>query len=82
MRRSRSSSGSDAACRKAEGHSRATKANAYLSTHNALAAKKSRALTREIAEQAVADAKGVKSYAAAALGISRQALYRLLDGTK
>jgi integrase len=62
----------------AAGHSRATKANAYLSTHNALAAKKSRALTREIAEQAVIDAKGVKSHAATALGISRQALYRLL----
>ena len=62
----------------AAGHSRATKANAYLSTHNAQAAKKSRALTRKIAEQAVVVAKGVKSHAAAALGISRQALYRLL----
>ncbi|MFM0027478.1 integrase domain-containing protein [Paraburkholderia madseniana] len=63
----------------AAGHSRATKANAYLSTHNAQAEKKNRAVTREIAEQAVLKANGVKSHAAAALGISRQALYRLLD---
>ncbi|MFM0144985.1 integrase domain-containing protein [Paraburkholderia sp. RL18-085-BIA-A] len=63
----------------AAGHSRRTKANAYLSTHNALAAKKKRTLTREMAERAIEDAKGVKSQAAVALGISRQALYRLLD---
>jgi integrase len=63
----------------AAGHSRRTKANAYLSTHNALAAKKTRKMTREMAVQAVDEAKGVKSQAAAALGISRQALYRLLE---
>jgi integrase len=66
----------------AAGHSRATKANAYLSTHNAMAEKKNRSLTREMAEQAVANANGVKSHAAEALGISRQALYRLLETTK
>ncbi|CAD6559237.1 integrase domain-containing protein [Paraburkholderia sabiae] len=63
----------------AAGHSRRTKANAYLSTHNALAATKTRKMTREMAEKAVDDAKGIKSQAAAALGISRQALYRLLE---
>ncbi|OUL87825.1 integrase domain-containing protein [Paraburkholderia hospita] len=65
----------------AAGHSRRTKANAYLSTHTAQSAEKSRTLTREIAERAVDDASGVKSRAAAALGISRQALYRLLERT-
>jgi integrase len=66
----------------AAGHSRRTKANAYLSTHNALAAGKRRTLTREMAEQAVEEAKGIKSHAAAALGISRQTLYRLLEAPK
>lgn len=63
----------------AAGHSRATKANAYLSTYNAQAEKKNRAVTPEIARLAVASANGVKSHAAAALGISRQALYRRLS---
>jgi integrase len=63
----------------AAGHSRATKANAYLSTHAALAVKKTSSLTREMALEAVATAGGVKSRAAAAMGISRQALYRLLE---
>lgn len=63
----------------AAGHSRATKANAYLSTHNALAARKNRSLTREMALEAVAKAGGIKSHAATAMGISRQALYRLLE---
>jgi integrase len=63
----------------AAGHSRATKANAYLSTHAALAAKKTRSLTREMALEAITTAGGVKSRAAAAMGISRQALYRLLE---
>lgn len=63
----------------AAGHSRATKANAYLSTHAALAAKKTSSLTKEMALEAVATAGGVKSRAAAAMGISRQALYRLLE---
>lgn len=63
----------------AAGHSRATKANAYLSTYNAQAGKKNSGVTPEMAEAAVAKANGVKSHAAATLGISRQALYRLLS---
>lgn len=63
----------------AAGHSRATKANAYLSTYNAQAGKKNSGVTPEMAEAAVAKANGIKSHAAAALGISRQALYRLLS---
>lgn len=63
----------------AAGHSRATKANAYLSTYTAQQRKKSSAITRAQAKQAVLDARGIKSYAAATLGISRQALYRLLE---
>jgi integrase len=65
----------------AAGHSRATKANAYLSTYTVQRAKKSSAVTREQAQQAVLHANGVKSYAAANLGISRQALYRILAST-
>jgi DNA-binding NtrC family response regulator len=61
----------------AAGNTRATKANAYLSTHAAVAAKK-RSLTREMEKEAIAEAGGNKSRAAAALGVSRQALYRLL----
>lgn len=63
----------------AAGHSRATKANAYLSTHNAQARKKNSTVTRDMAAAAIVEAKGVKSHAAAALGISRPALYRLLE---
>jgi DNA-binding NtrC family response regulator len=44
-----------------------------------LAVKKTSSLTREMALEAVATAGGVKSRAAAAMGISRQALYRLLE---
>ena len=62
----------------AAGHSRATKANAYLSTHNALAAKRNRSLNPDAVREAIATAGGNKSRAAAALGVSRQALYRLL----
>jgi len=65
----------------AAGHSRATKANAYLSTHATQQAKVVNAVSREQAQQAILDAKGVKSYAAASLGISRQALYRILAST-
>ena len=63
----------------AAGHSRATKANAYLSTHAAMDARKKRSITREMAVEALAQAGGIKSRAAAALGVSRQALYRLLE---
>jgi integrase/predicted DNA-binding protein (UPF0251 family) len=63
----------------AAGRSRASKANAYLTTHEAAALKRARALTQEVVEQALVDARGVKSRAAAKLGISRQSLYRLLE---
>lgn len=63
----------------AAGHSRATKANAYLSTHAAMDARKKPSVTREMAIEAIAQAGGIKSRAAAALGVSRQALYRLLE---
>ena len=62
----------------AAGHSRKEKANAYLSTHSAIAARSRPVVTREMAVAAVAAANGVKLKAAEALGISRPALYRLL----
>lgn len=62
----------------AAGHSRQTKANAYLSTYSVQAAAARPTLTPEAASQAVMDADGVKAKAAQALGITRQALYRLL----
>jgi Integrase/Phage integrase, N-terminal/Bacterial regulatory protein, Fis family len=68
----------------AAGHSRKTKANAYLSTFVA----KDRLERRlkplpklDDAQKALSDANGNKSHAATALGISRQALYRLLATT-
>jgi integrase len=62
----------------AAGHSRATKANAYLSTHRVIKAKALPKVTVEQASVALEKAAGNKSHAAAALGISRQALYRLI----
>ncbi|KAI3611776.1 Phage integrase, N-terminal SAM-like (plasmid) [Cupriavidus necator H850] len=62
----------------AAGHSRQTKANAYLSTYSVQAAASRPVVTPEMAAQAVKDAGGVKAKAAQALGITRQALYRLL----
>ncbi|MCX5544647.1 integrase domain-containing protein [Paraburkholderia sp. CNPSo 3076] len=63
----------------AAGHSRVTKANAYLSTF----ARQERLArpnpTIDEARAALETASGNKTHAAAALGISRQALYRLLD---
>jgi integrase len=62
----------------AAGHSRATKANAYLSTFNVQDRRAKPTTTPEEATAAVAAASGNKSQAALALAISRQALYRLL----
>ena len=64
----------------AAGHSRATKANAYLSTF-ATQDRLSRpkvVVSPDDAKAAIDTAKGNKSHAAQALGISRQALYRLI----
>jgi len=65
----------------AAGHSRATKANAYLSTHRVQTATKAPKVSFEQVDAALNTAGGNKSHAAAALGISRQALYRVLAGT-
>ena len=62
----------------AAGHSRATKANAYLSTFNVQDKRERPTVSAQEASSALAAAGGNKSHAAAALGISRQALYRLL----
>jgi integrase len=63
----------------AAGHSRANKANAYLSTHRAQTAKTKPTVSAEEAVKALETAGGNKSHAAGALGISRQSLYRLLS---
>lgn len=63
----------------AAGHSRVTKSNAYLSTFATQQRLTKPSVTPELAVQALADAVGNKSHAALALGISRRALYRLLD---
>ena len=63
----------------AAGHSRRQKANAYLASYNSVAQQKSAAITLEKAEAAIATTGGDKSAAARQLGISRQALYRILE---
>jgi integrase len=63
----------------AAGHSRPDKANAYLARYNDVAQQKSAAITVEQAQAAIATAGGEKKAAAILLGISRQALYRILD---
>ncbi|SIO72853.1 regulatory protein, Fis family [Burkholderia sp. GAS332] len=60
------------------GHSRRTKANAYLSTFARQDRLKKVTPTLVQAREALSAADGNKSQAAAALGISRQALYRIL----
>lgn len=62
----------------AAGHSRATKANAYLSTFARQERLAKPVVTLAQAVVALQAVGGNKSHAAAALGISRQALYRLL----
>ncbi|WP_186141568.1 integrase domain-containing protein [Burkholderia gladioli] len=62
----------------AAGHSRPSKANAYLSTFARQAELKKALPTVAETKAALEAASGNKSHAAAALGISRQALYRLL----
>lgn len=62
----------------AAGHSRADKANAYLARYNSVAQQKSAAISPEQALAAIAAAEGNKKAAANALGVSRQALYRIL----
>ncbi|CAB3805046.1 hypothetical protein LMG28688_06095 [Paraburkholderia caffeinitolerans] len=62
----------------AAGHSRVTKANAYLSTIARQERLAKSSPTVEEATKALEAAGGNKTHAARALGISRQALYRLL----
>jgi integrase len=62
----------------AAGHSRRTKANAYLSTFAMQDRKKRDAVTADQVRAALEREDGNKTHAAAALGISRQALYRVL----
>ncbi|WP_321944855.1 MULTISPECIES: integrase domain-containing protein [Burkholderia cepacia complex] len=62
----------------AAGHSRPSKANAYLSTFARQTELKKPLPSVAEAKAALEAAAGNKSHAAAALGISRQALYRLL----
>ena len=64
----------------AAGHSRVTKANAYLSTFARQQRLAKPSPTVDEAIKALEAAGGNKTHAAAALGISRQALYRLLEG--
>ncbi len=65
----------------AAGHSRPSKANAYLSTFARQAELKKALPTVAETKAALEAASGNKSHAAAALGISRQALYRLLGSS-
>lgn len=62
----------------AAGHSRVSKANAYLSTFSRQAELKNALPTVDEAKAALEAASGNKTHAAGALGISRQALYRIL----
>lgn len=63
----------------AAGHSRPTKANAYISTFARQERLAKPTPTIDEVRSALEAAAGNKSHAALALGISRQALYRLLD---
>jgi integrase len=62
----------------AAGHSRVTKANAYLSTFAKQDRLQKKLPSVDEVRSALVKTDGNKSHAAAALGISRQALYRIL----
>jgi integrase len=62
----------------AAGHSRVTKANAYLSTFATQERLQKTLPTIDEVREALSAAAGNKSHAAKALGISRQSLYRIL----
>ena len=62
----------------AAGHSRVTKANAYLSTFAKQDRLQKKLPSVDDVRSALVNTDGNKSHAAAALGISRQALYRIL----
>ncbi|HVI89351.1 MAG TPA: integrase domain-containing protein [Dongiaceae bacterium] len=62
----------------AAGHSRATKANAYLSTYSTQMSSKRREPTLAEVKAAIVACDGNRAAAARALGISRAKLYRLL----
>ena len=62
----------------AAGHSRLTKSGAYLSTFAMQDRLQRKLPTEEDVRTALVSAAGNKSHAAKALGISRQALYRIL----
>lgn len=62
----------------AAGHSRASKANAYLSSFHTMSRLGKPAVTLEQVREAVLAAAGNKASAAKALGISRAKLYRVL----
>lgn len=63
----------------AAGHGLATKASAYIFSSAAMRKLDARVVSREQVLVALAAAKGNKSHVAKALGISRQALYRVLS---
>jgi integrase len=62
----------------AAGHSLAAKATAYISTFATMERASAPVISREQALAEIERAQGVKSAAAKSLGISRQALYRIL----
>ena len=66
----------------AAGHSRLTKAGAYLSTFTMQDRMQKKLPTVDEARGALTAAAGNKSHAAKALGISRQALYRILGAVE